>query len=128
MLGDSDKAALAGFATTVVVVTALARWDLRKQRFFWAYLLMVSAGHAVIIAEAQISLPTPTKLFAPVVTIDFVLVFSGLFGMERLMRFSRRARPHQAGHPAHRGRPSSNARLPPNANISCGHTRMSALI
>ena len=91
VLGDGDKAALAGFATTVVVVTALARWDLREQLFFWAYLLVVSAGHAVLIAGVQISLPTPTKLFAPIVVIDFVLVLAGLFALEWLMKFSRRA-------------------------------------
>lgn len=53
---------------------------------------MVGAGHAVIIAEVQISLPTPTKLFAPVVIIDFVLVLAGLFGVEWLIKYSSRAR------------------------------------
>jgi hypothetical protein len=80
------------FATAVVIVTALARWDLRKHFYFWAYLLGVSAVHALIIAKAHISLPTPTKLFAPVVTSDFVLVLAGLFGLEWLMKLLRRAR------------------------------------
>ena len=91
LTGDSDVAVLASFATGVVVLAGRVRWDLHGRAFFWIYLAIVSAAHLVVVASAaELTLPKPTVVVAPLVIVDYVLVLGGLFGLEWLAKPFRR--------------------------------------
>lgn len=73
-LRDGNFGATVAFAGLAISVAAWARWDMRHHWYYWMILAVVTVAHIAIVSIFVIHIPSPAKLMAPVVIVDFALI------------------------------------------------------
>lgn len=79
-----DRGVVAGFSTAAIVLAAKIRWDLHNRVWFWCTIGTMFVVHAVLVyAWGWRITIKPTILLAPLALMDFIIVISLIFFVER---------------------------------------------
>lgn len=73
-LKDANFGATIAFAGIAILMAAWARWDMRHRPYYWMILAAVTIAHIAVIAAFAIHIPSPARVVAPMVIVDFVLI------------------------------------------------------
>ena len=93
VLGYSDKGLIIAFSFASIALAASSKWNCRGRVWFWFLVIGWSALHLAVAIEINGSIRLhPTILLAPVVIIDFLIVLSSFFLVERAVGESGSAR------------------------------------
>lgn len=88
-IDGSDRGALSGFATAVILLAARSRWDLKREPYFWVFFGIAAAIHTAAIVSLPVILATPTIIVAPLVIVDFAALIYGIYAAESVACFLR---------------------------------------
>jgi len=88
-LGQSDRGVVGAFCFASVALAARVRWDLRNELWYRAMFLIVIIVHITALFAIDWHLYVkPTILYAPLVIVDFAVILSLTFVLEKSLQKS----------------------------------------
>jgi hypothetical protein len=89
VLGEPGRGRIAAISAAVAMTVARARWDLRRQTWFWITQAVMIALHAPLVLFIHWpTLRLPGIAFLPVAALDYGVVYGCIRLVERAMKRS----------------------------------------
>jgi len=84
---DPGRGRAAAICTGVIMIAARARWDLRKHRWFWVVLTIISTFHVLLVLLIPwTSKSYPGLILFPVGVLDYALVYGIIKLVEKVAK------------------------------------------